>query len=440
MLRLTGDNAVQDHSKWQLQKRLLGFLAGVLAVAAAVPSCANGETVQTYTVGTETIPVAERAHEGYEAVGIEAGGFTILPAVDTAVAYDTNVNAVAVNKRADGYFSFTPVVNIRSDWSSNQLDLHADYGTHRYFTIPINDFDQYGVSLNGLLDISRDTHLTASGSIGKRVEPRGTEGDTLSNGPPVSYRLITTETELVQDLGRVQAQFTGNYAQYHYNDDVIAGVPIDLTFRNNSSYSEEARINYGLSPRISLYVEGSLNQSRYSVKVAGVDRDSHGIQALSGVTFDVTALLSGQIGIGYIQQSFNSPEFPKVSGFDYNAQVTWNVTTLSTLTFRADRSIQRSPLAGIAGIIASNFGVVLDHELRRNILLRGGVAYSSNAYDGTSQVNHRLGLNASVRYLLNRHITLGLADNYTRQRQGGVVVSETSYTRNQIILSLTFGL
>ncbi len=419
---------------------LSGCIAGGLAAGGAIPGCAVGQTVTTYTVGTQSISAGERQPEGYEKPGIQAGDFTISPAAVAGVVYDSNVNASAGKKRSDGFVSFTPTVSIRSNWSSNQLGLTADYGTYRHFSIPIDDYTQYGAGLNGRLDISRNTQLSASGSIGKRVEPRGTEGDTLVNGPPVSYRLISTEAGLVQDLGRMQVQLTGNYAQYRYNDSVIAGVPNDLSFRDNSSYTEDARINYALSPQIVLYVDGNLNQSRYSSTTVAADENSHGLQALAGLSFAVTSLITGELGIGYLEQTFNSPKFPRDSGLDYRAQVVWNFTTLSTLTVQAGRSIERSPLLGVAGIVASNFGVVVDHELRRNILLRGGVAYSSNAYQGVSQVNHRLGLNASVRYLVNRNITLALTDNYSHQRQSGAVVSGTSYSRNQILLSLAFGL
>lgn len=405
-----------------------------------MPGCAAAQNATTYTVGTETIAAGTRQPVGYERLGIKAGDFTISPEVNQALAYDSNVNASSVNGRADGYYSISPSVLVRSNWSRHKLDLRGNYSAYRYFSIPINDYTQYKAGLDGRLDISSTTQLTALGSIGKAVEPRGTEGDTFLNGPPVSYRLTSGEGALMQELGRIQVQLSGDYVQYHYNKRVVAGAPIDLSFRNNSSYSEDARINYGLSPSVSLFVDGSLNQSDYSVELAGIDRNSHGLQALGGVTFALTSLITGEIGAGYLEQTFKSPLFPRVSGLDYRAQLAWNVTTLSTLTIHAARSIERSPLAGVAGIVSSNFGFVVDHELLRNVLLRGGFVYTSNSYTGVTQVNHRIGLNASARYLVNRNITLALTDNFSHQTQSGVVVSGRSYSRNQILLSLALGL
>ncbi len=436
---LSGKNTVQNHSGRPNQRTLPRYVVRALAASVAIPGCAYGQATTSYTVGTETISAGTRQPDGYEKVGIDVGDFTISPVVGANVGYDSNVDASSVNKRSDGYFSLTPSVAARSNWSSNALAFQANYSTVRYHSISINDYSVYGSSVNGRLDVSRDTQVTVSGSIGKQVEARGTEGDTLINGPPVSYRLISTEAGLTQDLGQVQLQLTGNYYQYHYNNTVVAGAPVDLAFRDNSSYMEDARLNYALSPQIALFVDGSLNQSRYSGKVVQGD-NSNGLQALVGVSFAVTALISGDIGVGYLHETFNSPLFPSVNGLDYRAQLNYNVTALTTLTIQAGRSIQRSPLIGVAGIVDSNVGVLVDHELRRNILLRGGVTYASNAYTGTSQVNHRLGLNASVRYLVNRNITVGLTNNYSHQSQAGNVVSGDSYGREQIILSLTIGL
>ena len=47
-----------------------------------------------------------------------------------------------------------------------------------------------------------------------------------------------------------------------------------------------------------------------------------------GVAFEITRLITGEIGVGYFQQDYVDPIYTDPDGFDYHAALIWNPTPL----------------------------------------------------------------------------------------------------------------
>ena len=60
-------------------------------------------------------------------------------------------------------------------------------------------------------------------------------------------------------------------------------------------------------------------------------------------------------------------------GAAYAANVEWYATPLTTVSFSARRDVEETGAAGAATYLSSDLGLRVDHELRRNIILSGGV-------------------------------------------------------------------
>ena len=84
---------------------------------------------------------------------------------------------------------------------------------------------------------------------------------------------------------------------------------MDEHFRNVQDTGETARADYALSPDTAIFLSGNLNQHAYSVQPPAVatDFNSTGFTVLGGVNFQVTSLLTGEIGAGYLTQDYPVP-------------------------------------------------------------------------------------------------------------------------------------
>lgn len=408
--------------------------------ALALPATAYAQS-RNAAIGSEAVSVTNRPQTGYEAIGVPLGGFRLFPTVSASTGYDDNLYASSRLKVSDGFVSLVPKATLRSQWARHSLNVVADGTVRRYFSQKSENYEQYGITLDGQLDVGPRTTLNGLTSIGRRVEPRGQDGDTFIGGNPITYRQFLVSVDGTQNLGRFKLAGGVDYVDYTYNSTRFNGADVDLSFRDSKSLSGRLQVNYRITPAISAFVSGSANQLRYPNEPLLADRDSSGYALLGGVAFGLSSVLTGDVGIGYIRQNFDNPLFERVSGLNYRASLRWNVTELTTITGKLNRSIQRAPVIGAAGVVTTQASIVADHELLRNLILQGGLTYNVGTFKGLSRENKRVGANASVRYLINRNLTATLSDNFSHQSSGeSSLPSEfigQNYSRNTILLALT---
>lgn len=412
--------------------------------AFAMPSVAAAQS-RNAAIGSEAVAVTNRPQTGYEAIGIPLGSFRLFPTVAASAGYDDNLYASSRLKVSDGFVSLVPKATLRSQWARHSLNVVADGLVRRYFSQKSENYEQYGIAVNGQVDVGPRTTVSALTSLGRRVETRGQDGDTFIGGDPISYRQFLLSADGTQELGRFKVAAGIDYADYTYNSVRFNGTEVDLSFRDSKSLVGSLQVNYRISPAISAFVSGNVNQLRYPNEPLLADRDSNGYALLGGVAFGLSSVLTGDVGLGYIRQNFDNPIFERVSGLNYRASLRWNVTELTTITGKLNRSIQRAPVIGAAGIVSTQASLMADHELRRNIILQGGLTYVVGTYSGLSRQNKRIGANASVRYLINRNLTATLSDNFSHQSTGDDSSLPNDfigqpYSRNTILLALTFQL
>src|SRR5262245_52907068 len=116
--------------------------SSVAFAAVLVPTLA---TAQNAPVDERGVGVKQRVKPEYEPLGIRAGAFMIRPSITVAAEYNDNIFATdgtpiasggSGTEESDWIYRITPSVDIRSDWSRNQLGLQASLTDSKY-----QDFD-----------------------------------------------------------------------------------------------------------------------------------------------------------------------------------------------------------------------------------------------------------------------------------------------------------
>jgi hypothetical protein len=171
--------------------------------------------------------------------------------------------------------------------------------------------------------------------------------------------------------------------------------------------------------------------------------NAQGYRANVGGRINLTDLIFADGYVGYLEQFYQSPTFGTIRGPDLGAVVTWDITKLTSLNFTASRAVQNSNVFVVGnspGYLRSAAGARVDHEFLRNVLLNATVAWYHDDYHGISLTDNNYQAGVGAKYLLNRHLYLGLNYTYTRYLPSGSAAGQGTasvlfpYTQNIVML------
>ncbi|KUR70396.1 hypothetical protein AQZ52_16325 [Novosphingobium fuchskuhlense] len=413
---------------------LLGLIA---PMAQAQAQAVVDPRMERDTVGARSRPEVETS-------GARMGALLVSPSFGIETDATDNVYARSDVKRGDVALALQPALAVRSQWVRHALGLSAEGAVKRYAKRKTENIETYAVKLDGRLDIGADTRLTGDIGGARRIEARGTSGDTLFGAAPIAYTVLTGGAEIEQTFARARLTLGGRYERYRYQDRELGGAVIDLSQRDFEALSGSLRAALGIGPGVSAFASLALNRNRYLAPPIGPSRNSHGFTALAGLSFGLNRLLQGEVGAGWVQQDFAAPVFPRISGLAYSAQLKWSPTRLTTVRLSGGRSFQRSPIAGIAGIQQHEAMLSAEHELLRTLILRPSLRYVVADFQVPSGAQHR-----QERYFtgafgatwrLNQHVEITADYAHSLGRNSGAVEPGRSYDRNRATVSVRWRL
>jgi hypothetical protein len=391
------------------------------SLAQTLPSLAENE-------------VLSRVRPGLDPIGLRLGGLRVYPSLSGDVGYDDNVYNVDTDIEKSAIASLRPKVSIQSDWSRHKLALDAQALFERYPDLKTENNNQYSASLSGRMDITGTFQLDGELFGARSVERRGSAGDLFTRGEPIRFGLLGARLNAQNSFGPVFVSVGGSRQTFSYKDARIGADRLDQSYRDHDAAQIDARLGYQIGPGLMAFVQGSHRDEDYD-RTAAQDLSSKENAVIAGVRFGITKLISGEIGAGYLRRKYDSGSFGSVSSFTYDGALTWNVTTLVTLTLVGRRSIEESPTLSASGIVTDAIGLTADYELTRRLLINARVDRRSEKYRNMDRHDRRTELSAGFRYLLNRVAELGL--RYDRRRQRGAGTLGRDYTGNEVRLSIT---
>ena len=415
---------------------LLGF-----AVAFGLPAMAQAQS-GSYFSRNDNVGVLERARPDYQALGVQAGAFTIFPSLTVAPEYDDNIYAVETGKESDLVTAIDPSVAIRSNWSRNEVEATAQLESNVYATHSTENTTDYQLNGGGRLDILSQSNVSGNVSYSHNTQPRTAENTINTSTTPIQYDQASVNLSGLQTLNRLQfsQQFSYQHTAYS-NTTQFNGAPLALSTSDFNAFFLTGRADYGLTPEVALFVSGQFNDRPYDSSQAPgyLDRSSTGGEVTVGTDFDITRLIRGQIQVGYLEQNYSSPLYHQVSGPAAHARIEYFLNGLTTLTATLDRNVVDAvdPLA--ISFLQTQAGFQVDHELLRNVILSARLNFENDKYTGYQRTDNRPSAALSGTYLLNRHIGVTAGYSYLKQGSSGDA-RVGNYVVNVVSLSLVFQL
>lgn len=385
------------------------FLASVAALAAFGPVPLHAQSV---TLGQG---VADRARLDYDPVGLRAGAFQIFPSAVIAGDVTDNYSATNTNRQSEAYLTVSPEIFIRSDWAVHGVQAKANYSRNFHAELPYEDVSTYGASVSGRLDISRQSIIKVDAEHNRSVESRAALGTIRGNRDPVLINTSGITISGVQQFNLLRLDAAAGLRKTDFRDVTdFSGAVIDQDYRDSTTRFVSGGVSYRLSPGIALVVNSRFDKITYDFRpgspgfdpVALLDRRSKGYTVRGGLGFQLSSLIFGGIEVGYLNRDYRDIRLKDVNGLSYSGNILWNVTRLTSIRLKAERTVQETSTRDTAGNLVDSFSVGVDHELLRYLILSADTEYSASEPNGPGFDTDFFSIGIGARYLVNRRFQI----------------------------------
>jgi hypothetical protein len=385
-------------------------------------------------IAPEDMPVKQRQQPGYEPVGIRQGSWMFLPSFTAGGFYDSNVFSSNFLKRSDIAAVVEPTLRAHTLWERHGIDLTLDAQEIAYNGNP--GLNQTNASLKGnaWYDISHDLTLLSNFQIAHLNLAVGSLSSPAGAVQPTPYDFFSGDVSVRKEFNRLVTSVGFRTDSYNYGSTQAAnGTVIDQSSLDGQIYSLHGRADYAISPIFGVFAAAEGNE-RNVKGVPGQPLDSQGYRALSGVTFGLTNLITGEIGAGYVQQDFVDPTIGTIAGPSYRAMLTWRPTRLIDVHFKAEQLVTETSQTSSTGVLANALQLGADYEFRRNVVFSVTGAYEMDRFFGMIRKDHVVTTDERVKYLLSRYGSIALYHTYTNRNSD---VPIFSYDKHQVGINVT---
>jgi len=374
--------------------RINALMVSTAVVAIMAPGAFGQEGDNPFSRGRYTA-VTERSQPEFDPLPVRAGVFEVEASIGVSEAYNDNIFAEPNNEDDDSIIRLRPQVDARSTWSSHEVAMGASVD-HSHYLNEDNDSENatdYNVYLNGRLDVTRTFALRA-GVDSQHVTEQRYEPASIGAPEPAAFDRYGVFAGASYRVDRVQLDATVGIREQEYDQ-------VAQQQRDNTDAYINARASYAVSPDVAVFVQGRRSELDYSQS----NRDGSRTTVDIGVNFELAAPFRGEIAVGSFQDERDV--FADTSGLSVAANVQWFPTQLTTVTFEAFRGATDPGLATSATAVTSSYGVRVDHELYRNVLLYGGLRMENNTFEGAiDREDDTLAGWVGAAWKLNRHAHL----------------------------------
>jgi hypothetical protein len=349
--------------------------------------------------------------------------------------------------KSDFITQIGPAVDVTSNWNNNAFGFHAEGDIAKHARFTADDTTNAIVQANGRLDIFHDQTLSLGLGYQALHEDRSSpdsiaQAQEAGSGSfarnPTPFAVTTGQFDYIYAPSRVGLELLGDVNAYDFSNVRTLDNGLEIN-------SDQNREEYTLTPRISYTVNANYKpffQVSGDIRSYDTSRDaspehykrsSTGYTIAVGNVFDIDRVITGQFYVGYQTQDYDDPRLSNISGVSFGGSVLWNLTQLTSIKLSGSRSTQETILQGSSGLFDTTLEVSVEHEFLRNVLISLGATFDDAAYQGVKQTDDTYGINASVRWKINRYLTTGATVDYTKRSSN---IGIDRFDRNQVIIDL----
>lgn len=402
-------------------------------VGFAVPAALAQSADNPFERGRYTA-VTERGQPDFDPEAVRAGSFDIWASLGLSAAYNDNIFAVDADPVDDTIVHIRPAIEARSDWTSHALVAGARVDHKEYVSNDEETSTDYDAYLDGRLDVQRSFALTGRADAAHRTEERYEPGNTSAE--PVQYDSLGAAIGARFRNDRIQIEGTARSTDFDYNTG--------SDFRDMTENGLFARASYAVSPDVAVFVQADQSEQDYDDpgSVADPNRDGTRTNVQVGASFELQAPFRGEIAVGSVKEDKDDPAWIDTDGLSVDGRLYWFPTQITTVTFRANQGVYDPGIQDVASADRMNYGVRVDHELRRNIVIFGDIEFSKYDYEGDSydREDKYTALQVGLIYKINKRMHADISYRLHDQESSGADADplRLSFDQNIFAVGLKF--
>lgn len=360
------------------------------------------------------VSVLSSAAYAVEPAGINLdNGILVTPLVSTGYKYDNNIFSQSSDTKSSGIFTVVPSVNLllEDGINSYSVDLAVSSGT--YLSSSDDNYLNTNLGFGVHLEPSSQNRFDITGEANWLSEPRGT-GITEGLGDSVSEPLTYAEQKFgaVYEYGALSTAARVDFGVDYYNKGYTNFTDV-TKFRDYDSIKLASTLYYSTGASTDVLFEISRDAIGYDeIITKETNRSSTDYRALVGVKWEATALTSGEVKLGYQEKDFDSAARSNFTGLSWDASVTWQPLTYSTIDFTTSRAARDPNVVGDY-IKESLYSVSWQHNWSEKVSTQLLTSYTDEVYSGVTRSDDTTILSASVNYALLRWLDVSAFAEFT---------------------------
>lgn len=376
--------------------------------------------------------LARAARTGAES-GTSSNDTVLRLGFDVQGIYSDNIFATRNDKIDDFILAVRPSARLVLGDRSTYLEVGGRGDLARNAAHTSENFSDWTIDLDSRLKLNDSASMIFDGEYQWSHEAR-TSSEAVFGLTPALYERGRGVAGLLLRHGRFTGRFAGSLTRYNYSD-----VKTSVGFINNDDRDRTAtefvgRIGYKVTPSTNLFVQASIDDTRYEAALDdfGYDRNSHGYGAVVGIGVKLGQDFTGEIFTGVLERSYSDPAFEDTTTFDLGVLLEWTGAR-SNASFRVDRSIEDTIFPGASSYVLTNgylsFSTYAGPRLAAGISV-GGTQYS---YSGVDRREFVVSSDIWTRYWFDEHLFAGIGYNFSQRASNA---AGYDYDENRFLLTI----
>ena len=346
-------------------------------------------------------------------LGVGIGDLRLFPFVELNAGYETNPNDSNAAVRSSPEARTEAGFDLRSNFSSGSVTASLRGGYAEYpGDSDANRPDASGL-IDGRIDVTRNDKIDLEGRLTLATQ---TPGSPLLAVPGSTYLInrpiILTDGVTVgatHNFNRLAISLRGTFDRTQYGDGTESDGSIYRFSQDDyNDYGLIARAAYEMTPALIPFTEVGYDTRIHDnpIDLSGYARDSNGVTAKVGSTFEFTRLLTGNATVGYADRHYADTRLQDLRGPTVDGTLIYTITPLTTATLRASTFLTETTLPGATGAISRSIGLELAHALFRDFTVSAAGTFQVNQYQGITVDETFAQATLKGTYKLNREVQI----------------------------------
>lgn len=347
-------------------------------------------------------------YEGLDPEPIRLGAFDARPVLLLQAQNRENVFLDGTNEVSDTVISIRPSISAASNWSRHMIGFDASVDHQEYMDLSDESATQYGLRGFGQLDVSSSVAFAGSAIVQNLREDRTSIGGVLNTVERVEIDRTGGEANAIYAQNRLRLRGRIRLTDNDYSDaEAVGGGMLDQDFRDHNETTISASAEYAVSRDWSVIGEiEHIDRDYDQPNITALDRDITGYSFRAGANFELPVNLRGEVAAQIQEYDPADPSLDTIEQFGLDASVFWFPTQLTTASFFASQGVEDAGNTGAANTQVTRYGVGIDHELLRTLLLSGDAYFETREFNPIGREDDQTVFDLAATWKLNPNMQL----------------------------------